>query len=70
MIIDALSAKMSLFHLGTPAEHFYYWRVSGPELGNALMLNQAQSNSLVVGHTSVGSKLSLTAVGMSVRLPI
>ncbi|KAM0035917.1 hypothetical protein Hdeb2414_s0015g00452161 [Helianthus debilis subsp. tardiflorus] len=47
-IINALSAKMSLFHLGTPAEHFCYRRVSEPELGNALMLNQAQSNSLVV----------------------
>ncbi|KAJ0765878.1 hypothetical protein HanPI659440_Chr08g0308861 [Helianthus annuus] len=47
-IMDALSAKMALFHLGTPAEHAYYWKMSGPELGNALMLNQAQSNSLVV----------------------
>ncbi|MFS7998184.1 hypothetical protein Hanom_Chr12g01150751 [Helianthus anomalus] len=47
-IIDALTAKMSLFHLGTPAEHFYYRRMSGPELGNTLMLNQDQSNSLVV----------------------
>ncbi|KAM0009245.1 hypothetical protein Hdeb2414_s0094g00790071 [Helianthus debilis subsp. tardiflorus] len=47
-IINALSAKMSLFHIGTPAEHFCYRRVSEPELGNALMLNQAQSNSLVV----------------------
>ncbi|KAJ0889722.1 hypothetical protein HanRHA438_Chr09g0415931 [Helianthus annuus] len=47
-IVDALTAKMSLFHLGTPAEHSYYRKMSGPELGNALMLNQAQSNSLVV----------------------
>ncbi|KAJ0733819.1 hypothetical protein HanPI659440_Chr11g0412761 [Helianthus annuus] len=47
-IMDALSAKMALFHLGTPAEHAYYRKMSGPELGNALMLNQAQSNSLVV----------------------
>ncbi|KAJ0877015.1 hypothetical protein HanPSC8_Chr11g0495271 [Helianthus annuus] len=47
-IVDALSAKMSLFHLGTPAEHSYYRKMSGPELGNTLMLNQAQSNSLVV----------------------
>ncbi|KAF5798066.1 hypothetical protein HanXRQr2_Chr07g0288321 [Helianthus annuus] len=47
-IMDALSAKMALFHLGTPAEHAYYQKMSGPELGNALMLNQAQSNSLVV----------------------
>ncbi|KAJ0593165.1 hypothetical protein HanRHA438_Chr03g0124681 [Helianthus annuus] len=47
-IVDALSAKMVLFHLGTPAEHAYYRKMSGPELGNALMLNQAQSNSLVV----------------------
>ncbi|KAF5791822.1 hypothetical protein HanRHA438_Chr09g0410961 [Helianthus annuus] len=47
-IVDALSAKMALFHLGTPAEHAYYRNMSGSELGNALMLNQAQSNSLVV----------------------
>ncbi|KAJ0475830.1 hypothetical protein HanRHA438_Chr13g0584771 [Helianthus annuus] len=47
-IVDALSVKMSLFHIGTPAEHAYYRKMSGPELGNALMLNQAQSNSLVV----------------------
>ncbi|MFS7956958.1 hypothetical protein Hanom_Chr07g00660771 [Helianthus anomalus] len=47
-IVDALSAKMALFHLGTPAEHAHYRKMSGPELGNALMLNQAQSNSLVV----------------------
>ncbi|MFS7954023.1 hypothetical protein Hanom_Chr07g00625431 [Helianthus anomalus] len=47
-IIDALSAKMALFHLGTPSEHAHYRKMSGPELGNALMLNQAQSNSLVV----------------------
>ncbi|KAJ0623646.1 hypothetical protein HanIR_Chr01g0034491 [Helianthus annuus] len=47
-IMDALSAKMALFHLGTPAERAYYRKMSGPELGNALMLNQAQSNSLVV----------------------
>ncbi|KAJ0715284.1 hypothetical protein HanPI659440_Chr13g0499351 [Helianthus annuus] len=47
-IVDALSAKMSLFHIGTPAEHAYYRKISGLELGNALMLNQAQSNSLVV----------------------
>ncbi|KAF5782586.1 hypothetical protein HanXRQr2_Chr11g0497721 [Helianthus annuus] len=46
--MDALSAKMALFHLGTPVEHAYYRKMSGPELGNALMLNQAQSNSLVV----------------------
>ncbi|KAJ0511139.1 hypothetical protein HanIR_Chr11g0548641 [Helianthus annuus] len=39
---------MALFHLGTPAEHSHYRKMSGPELGNALMLNQAQSNSLVV----------------------
>ncbi|MFS7931112.1 hypothetical protein Hanom_Chr04g00352241 [Helianthus anomalus] len=47
-IIDALSAKMALFHLGTPAEHAHYRKMSDPELGNALMLNQAQSNSLAV----------------------
>ncbi|MFS8031503.1 hypothetical protein Hanom_Chr17g01546631 [Helianthus anomalus] len=47
-IVDALSAKMALFHLGTPAEHAHHRKMSGPELGNALMLNQAQSNSLVV----------------------
>ncbi|KAJ0790954.1 hypothetical protein HanOQP8_Chr01g0000221 [Helianthus annuus] len=47
-IVDALSAKMSLFHIGTPAEHAYYRKMSRPELGNALMLKQAQSNSLVV----------------------
>ncbi|MFS7924947.1 hypothetical protein Hanom_Chr03g00278591 [Helianthus anomalus] len=47
-IVDALSTKMALFHLGTPAEHAHYMKMSGPELGNALMLNQAQSNSLVV----------------------
>ncbi|MFS7987140.1 hypothetical protein Hanom_Chr11g01018931 [Helianthus anomalus] len=47
-IVDALSAKMALFHLGTPADHAHYRKMSGPELGNALMLNQAQSNSLVV----------------------
>ncbi|KAM0025857.1 hypothetical protein Hdeb2414_s0021g00579561 [Helianthus debilis subsp. tardiflorus] len=47
-IVDALSAKMALFHLGTPAEHAHYRKISGPELGNALMLNQAQSNSLIV----------------------
>ncbi|KAJ0791411.1 hypothetical protein HanOQP8_Chr01g0005231 [Helianthus annuus] len=47
-IVDALSAKMALFHLGTPAEHAHYRKMSGPELRNALMLNQAQSNSLVV----------------------
>ncbi|KAF5813205.1 hypothetical protein HanRHA438_Chr03g0106601 [Helianthus annuus] len=47
-IVDALSAKMSVFHIGTPAEHAHYRKMSGPELGNALMLNQAQYNSLVV----------------------
>ncbi|KAM0026349.1 hypothetical protein Hdeb2414_s0020g00557251 [Helianthus debilis subsp. tardiflorus] len=47
-IVDALSAKMALFHLGTPAEHAHYRKMSVLELGNALMLNQAQSNSLVV----------------------
>ncbi|KAF5756230.1 hypothetical protein HanXRQr2_Chr17g0812191 [Helianthus annuus] len=47
-IVDALSAKMSLFHIGAPAKHFHYRRMSGPELGDALMLIQAQSNSLVV----------------------
>ncbi|MFS7985272.1 hypothetical protein Hanom_Chr11g00996531 [Helianthus anomalus] len=47
-IVDALSAKMALIHLGTPAKHAHYQKMSGPELGNALMLNQAQSNSLVV----------------------
>ncbi|KAJ0754231.1 hypothetical protein HanPI659440_Chr09g0344541 [Helianthus annuus] len=47
-IVDALSAKMALFHLRTAAEHAYYRNMSGSELGNALMLNQAQSNSLVV----------------------
>ncbi|KAF5766053.1 hypothetical protein HanRHA438_Chr15g0723081 [Helianthus annuus] len=47
-IVDALSTKMALFHLGTPAEHAYYRKMSSPELGNALMLNQAQSNYLVV----------------------
>ncbi|KAM0016388.1 hypothetical protein Hdeb2414_s0029g00705981 [Helianthus debilis subsp. tardiflorus] len=39
---------MSVFHIGTPAEHDYYRKMSGSELRNALMLNQAQSNSLVV----------------------
>ncbi|MFS7931636.1 hypothetical protein Hanom_Chr04g00358231 [Helianthus anomalus] len=39
---------MDLFHLGTPAEHAHYRKMSGPELGNSLMLNQTQSNSLVV----------------------
>ncbi|KAM0031437.1 hypothetical protein Hdeb2414_s0017g00508791 [Helianthus debilis subsp. tardiflorus] len=39
---------MSLFHIGTPVEHAYYRKMSVPELGNAMMLNQAQSNSLVV----------------------
>ncbi|KAJ0725130.1 hypothetical protein HanPI659440_Chr12g0455331 [Helianthus annuus] len=47
-VVDALSSKMALFHLGTPAEHSHYRKMSGSELGNALMLNQAQSNSLVV----------------------
>ncbi|MFS7953342.1 hypothetical protein Hanom_Chr07g00617381 [Helianthus anomalus] len=47
-IVDALSARMFLFHIGTPAEHAYYRKMSWPELENALMLNQAQSNSLVV----------------------
>ncbi|KAM0041154.1 hypothetical protein Hdeb2414_s0011g00362941 [Helianthus debilis subsp. tardiflorus] len=47
-IVDALAAKMDLFYLGTPAEHAYYRKMSGPELGNALMLNEAQPNSLVV----------------------
>ncbi|MFS7890002.1 hypothetical protein Hanom_Chr00s000006g01613661 [Helianthus anomalus] len=47
-IVDALSANMALFHLGTSAEHAYYRKVSGPELGNALMLNLAHFNSLVV----------------------
>ncbi|KAJ0539977.1 hypothetical protein HanRHA438_Chr08g0366941 [Helianthus annuus] len=47
-IMDALSAKMALFHPGTLAEHAYYRKMSVRELGNALMLNQAQSNSLVV----------------------
>ncbi|KAJ0515109.1 hypothetical protein HanHA300_Chr10g0377061 [Helianthus annuus] len=47
-IVDALSAKMALFHFGTPAEHSHHQKMSGPELGNALMVNQAQSNSLVV----------------------
>ncbi|KAM0035715.1 hypothetical protein Hdeb2414_s0015g00449741 [Helianthus debilis subsp. tardiflorus] len=47
-IVDALSSKMALFHLGTPAEHAHYRKMSGPDLGNALMLNQAHSNSLVV----------------------
>ncbi|KAJ0728685.1 hypothetical protein HanLR1_Chr07g0244441 [Helianthus annuus] len=47
-IVDALSAKMALFHLGTPVEHAHYRKMSGLELANALMLNQAQSNSLVV----------------------
>ncbi|KAM0051449.1 hypothetical protein Hdeb2414_s0007g00236641 [Helianthus debilis subsp. tardiflorus] len=47
-IVDAFSAKMALFHLGTPDEHAHYRKMSGLELGNALMLNQAQSNSLVV----------------------
>ncbi|MFS7900934.1 hypothetical protein Hanom_Chr00s153450g01822771 [Helianthus anomalus] len=36
-VVDALSAKMSLFHIGTTAEHFHYRKMSGPELGNALM---------------------------------
>ncbi|KAM0005674.1 hypothetical protein Hdeb2414_s0204g00831951 [Helianthus debilis subsp. tardiflorus] len=47
-VVDTLSEKMALFHLGTPVEHAHYRKMSGPELGNALMLNQAQSNSLVV----------------------
>ncbi|MFS8027595.1 hypothetical protein Hanom_Chr16g01500561 [Helianthus anomalus] len=47
-IVDALSAKMALFHLGNHAEHAYHRKMSSLELGNALMLNQAQSNSLVV----------------------
>ncbi|KAM0070171.1 hypothetical protein Hdeb2414_s0001g00010151 [Helianthus debilis subsp. tardiflorus] len=47
-IVDAWSAKMAMFHFGTPAEHSHYRKMSGPELGNALMMNQAQSNSLVV----------------------
>ncbi|KAJ0800301.1 hypothetical protein HanPI659440_Chr03g0101411 [Helianthus annuus] len=47
-IVDALSAKMSVFHIGTLAEHAHYRKMSGPEVGNALMLNQAQYNSLVV----------------------
>ncbi|MFS7927730.1 hypothetical protein Hanom_Chr04g00312551 [Helianthus anomalus] len=47
-VVDALSVKMSLFHIGIPVEHFHYRKMSGPELGNALMFNQAQSNSLVV----------------------
>ncbi|MFS7983909.1 hypothetical protein Hanom_Chr11g00980221 [Helianthus anomalus] len=47
-IMDALTAKMALFHLRTPAENAYYRKMSDPKLGNALMLNQAQSNSLVV----------------------
>ncbi|MFS7994964.1 hypothetical protein Hanom_Chr12g01112341 [Helianthus anomalus] len=55
MPMDALTAKMALFHLGTPAEHAYYRKMSGPELGNALMLNQAQSNSLV-SEESIRSK--------------
>ncbi|MFS7969578.1 hypothetical protein Hanom_Chr09g00810881 [Helianthus anomalus] len=41
-IVDALSAKMALFHLRTPAEHVYYRKMSGPKLGNVVMLNQAQ----------------------------
>ncbi|MFS8025608.1 hypothetical protein Hanom_Chr16g01477111 [Helianthus anomalus] len=40
-IVDALSANMALFHLGTPAEHACHRKMSGLELGNALMLNQA-----------------------------
>ncbi|MFS7937091.1 hypothetical protein Hanom_Chr05g00423451 [Helianthus anomalus] len=40
-IADALLAKMSLFHIGTPAKHFHYRKMSGSELGNALMFNQA-----------------------------
>ncbi|KAM0012468.1 hypothetical protein Hdeb2414_s0052g00752381 [Helianthus debilis subsp. tardiflorus] len=47
-IVDALTTKMALFHLRTPAKHAHYSKMSGPELGNALMLNQAQANSLVV----------------------
>ncbi|MFS7998671.1 hypothetical protein Hanom_Chr12g01156621 [Helianthus anomalus] len=39
---------MFLFHIGTLAEHFHYRRMSRPELGNIVMLNEAQSNSLVV----------------------
>ncbi|MFS7955406.1 hypothetical protein Hanom_Chr07g00642231 [Helianthus anomalus] len=31
-------AKMALFHLGTPAEHAHYRKMSSPEHGNALML--------------------------------
>ncbi|KAJ0638445.1 hypothetical protein HanHA300_Chr00c0117g0712821 [Helianthus annuus] len=40
-IVDALSAKMALFHFGTPAEHSHYRKMSGPELGNALMASAA-----------------------------
>ncbi|MFS7966560.1 hypothetical protein Hanom_Chr09g00775151 [Helianthus anomalus] len=46
-IVDALSAKMALFHFGTPAEHSHYRKMSGPEFGNALMVNQAHRNQLV-----------------------
>ncbi|KAJ0789039.1 hypothetical protein HanPI659440_Chr05g0198941 [Helianthus annuus] len=44
-VVDTLSVKNSLFHIATPAEHFHYRRMSGPELGYSLMFNQAQSNS-------------------------
>ncbi|KAM0071763.1 hypothetical protein Hdeb2414_s0001g00028961 [Helianthus debilis subsp. tardiflorus] len=47
-IVDALSAKMSPFHIGTPTKHFHYRKMSGLELGNVLTLSLAQSNSLVV----------------------
>ncbi|MFS7911768.1 hypothetical protein Hanom_Chr02g00122001 [Helianthus anomalus] len=47
-VVDAMSVKMSLFHIGTPIKHYHYRKMSGPELGNALMFNKAQSKSLVV----------------------
>ncbi|MFS8027529.1 hypothetical protein Hanom_Chr16g01499731 [Helianthus anomalus] len=46
--VDSAHALEKNVPLWTPAEHAYYRKMSGPELDNALMLNQAQSNSLVV----------------------
>ncbi|MFS8016494.1 hypothetical protein Hanom_Chr15g01369341 [Helianthus anomalus] len=40
-VLDALSAKISLLHIGTPIEHLHNRKMSGLELGNALMFNQA-----------------------------
>ncbi|MFS8016394.1 hypothetical protein Hanom_Chr15g01368161 [Helianthus anomalus] len=43
-VVDALSAKISLFHIGTPIEHLHYRKMSGSELGNALIWVEAESN--------------------------